>query len=100
MIKHTKKLFYNEWNKNTLLIAEAVSILDLIHSINQYQVEISSGELVIFTNSKKIRNYILNKQYKASKFVGDAGATLVVIKHEIEYSLIRIEVEYNKGKLF
>ena len=79
-------------------MAEAVSILDLIHTINQHQVELSSGGLVIFTNSKKIRNYILNKQYKASKFIRDASATLAAIKHKIEYSPIRIEVEYNKGK--
>ena len=79
-------------------MAEAVSILNLIYTIKQYQAELNSGGLVIFTNSKKIRNYILNKQHKASKFVRDADATLAVIKHKIEHSLIRIHIEYNKGK--
>ena len=64
----TKQLYSNKQIKNTALIAEVVTILDLVKTIIGNKDQCAIGSITIYTDYRKIINYIMRKQLKASEF--------------------------------
>jgi len=87
-----------KWADRSIPAAEGLGLYNLVKVINKKTKNIPQGEIVVYTDNKKIIKGVNTKIQKESQCVQEASATIEGIKEEISNSTITITVEYSKSK--
>jgi len=74
-------------------------ILHLIREINKKTAHLQLGEIVVYSDMKKIINDVHMEIEKESQCVREASATTIAIRKEIEKASISIRLEYSNTKI-
>ena len=96
--KYTNTISSSKQTNRVVLAVEGLRLLNLIKEINQNTKYITGGEIIIYSDNKKIINSVLLEEMKESQYTQEASATIFAIKREIAISIIEILIEYSNNK--
>ena len=85
-------LFHKEWGSNTIVGAEAITLLELLEVINKKSKHIQHGKINIGIDNRKLRKTIIEKVMKPAQYTQDGGAVITRIKEIIKEASIEIKL--------
>ena len=91
------RIYTKDWKYNTSKVAEALTILNLIKTIELKVKGLTSGVITIYNDNAKNRQFIVSDQAKVLAWATDRALSLYEIKSVIDDSLIKYNIEYAKG---
>jgi len=97
--KYSNNISSSNWVNGAIPAAEGLGLLNLIREINTKTKEISTGEIVIYCDNRKIINGVVSEVCKESFFTQEASATISSIREAIQTATIEISIEYSTIKV-
>jgi len=73
-------LYHKEWENNTIVGAEAITLLELIEVIERKGRGISHGKITIGVDNRKVYQRIVEEIAKPNVYAKDSGAEIAQIK--------------------
>ena len=90
-------LYHKEWENNTIVGAEAITLLELIEVIERKGRGISHGKIIIGVDNRKVYQRIVEEIAKPNVYAKDSGAEIAQIKRLLEKIKFEIQIELVKG---
>ena len=81
--KYTNAITSSKWINGTIPAAEGLGLYNLIKEINSKTRHITGGEIIVYSDNKRIINEVIAPVEKESVFTKEAGATIAAIKEEL-----------------
>jgi len=95
-IRIENTIFHRSWGNNTIVGAEAITLLELVEVISRKSKHISHGSIEIAVDNKKVYRAITNELPKPTQYSQDGGAAITRIKELINESTITIKLILTK----
>ena len=77
-------MYHKEWENNTIVRAEAITLLELIEVIERKERRISHSKIIIRVDNRKVYQKIVEEIAKPNVHTKDSGAKIVQIKRLLE----------------
>ena len=89
-------MYHKEWENNTIVGAEAITLLELIEVIERKGRGISYGKITIGVDNRKVYQRIVEEIAKPKVYAKDSGAEIAQIKRLLEKIKFEIQIELVK----
>ena len=98
-----KLLYHKNWNLNTIVGAEAITLLELMEVLKRRARHIENGKITIGFDNRIAHQQMINEVVKPTMFANDAGAEIAQIrdimkeiKFEVKLQLVRGHTPLNR----
>ena len=92
-----RELYHKEWNDNINMVAETITLLDLIELLRIKGREITSGKIKIGFDNRSSHRRIIQEIMKPSICTQEAGAEIMQIRRIIKEVTFEIDLVLVKG---
>jgi len=91
-----RTIYHKDWKQNTIVGAEAITLLELLEVISKKCRNVRRGTIKIGFDNAKAYNNIVKNLNKPTQYAQDAGAEIARIKELIKDIAVRIELKLIK----
>ena len=90
--------YHKEQENNTIIGAEAITLLELVDAIERKGRRISHRKIIIKVDNRKAHQRIVETIEKPNTHAKDSGAEIAQIKRLLEKIKYKMEIELVKGR--